>query len=179
MNMDSVCGQPESTECWFAVYCKPRQELVARENLERQGYHTYLPRIQVRRHRRGKWIDAVEVLFPRYIFIRVDPSRRSIAPVRSTLGVVGLVNFGGQPAIVADEVMEILMRHEDAGPGLRRDDRPQFSTGEPVRLVQGPLAGMEGIFSQEDGEQRVMVLLDLLGKANRITVNRDWVVKAA
>jgi transcriptional antiterminator RfaH len=177
--MEIISRNPGSTEHWFAVYCKPRQELIAQENLERQGFHSYLPRLQVRRHRRGKWADAIEVLFPRYIFIRVDPARSSIAPVRSTRGVVGLVNFGGQPAIVADEVMEMVLRHEDAESGLRRDDRPQFSAGEPVRLVEGPLAGMEGVFSQEDGEQRVMVLLELLGKANRVAVNRDWIIKAA
>lgn len=164
---------------WLAVYCKPRQELVARENLERQGFRTYLPRLQVRRHRRGKWMHAVEVLFPRYLFIRVDPAQHSIAPVRSTLGVVGLVKFGGQPAVIADEVIEMLLQHEDHDTGLHHDDRPQFSVGEPVRLVHGPLAGMEGVYSQEDGELRVMVLLDLLGKANQIAVNRDWVVKAA
>ncbi|MGO8755117.1 MAG: transcription/translation regulatory transformer protein RfaH [Gallionellaceae bacterium] len=179
MKMATVFGKLENRERWFAVYCKPRQELIARENLERQGFHPYLPRIQVRRHRRGKWADTIEVLFPRYIFIRVDPDRTSIAPVRSTRGVVGLVNFGGQPAVVADQVMEMLLRHEDAESGLHRDSRPPFCAGEKVRLVEGPLAGLEGVFSQEDGAQRVMVLLELLGKTNRVAVNRDWVVKAA
>ncbi len=109
----------------------------------------------------------------------VDPSVNSIAPVRSTRGVVGLVKFGGQPAIVEDEVMDYLMRNEDTESGLHQDDRPQFCMGENVKLVEGPLAGMEGVFSQEDGEKRVTVLLDLMGKANRVAVNRDWVVKAA
>ena len=179
MNMATMFGKPENRERWFAVYCKPRQEMIAQQNLERQGFHSHLPRIQVRRHRRGKWDDTIEVLFPRYIFIRVDPTMNSIAPVRSTRGVVGVVKFGGQPAIVEDEVMEVLLRHEDSESGLHRDNRPQFCVGETVKLVEGPLSGMEGVFAQEDGEQRVMVLLELLGKANRIAVNRDWVVKAA
>ncbi len=179
MNIGTGSRGLENRQRWFAVYCKPRQELVAQQNLERQGFHTYLPRIQIRRHRRGKWVDAVEVLFPRYLFIRVDPARNSIAPVRSTRGAVGLVKFGGQPAIVEDEVMELLLRHEDEESGLHRDDRPAFSEGDAIKLVEGPLAGMEGVYSQEDGELRVTVLLELLGKANRVAVNRDWVVKAA
>lgn len=166
-------------ERWFAVCCKPRQELVAQENLLRQGFRVYLPRIQIKKRRQGKWLDVIEVLFPRYIFIQIDPARSSIAPVRSTRGVVGLVRFGGQPAVVADEVMDALLKREDAGSNLHQDSRPLFSAGEVVKLVEGPLAGMEGVFVQEDGEKRVIVLLELLGKANKIRVSRDLVVQAA
>lgn len=166
-------------ERWFAVCCKPRQELVAQENLLRQGFHVYLPRIRLKRRRRGQWLDVIEVLFPRYIFIRIDPARNSVAPVRSTRGAVGLVKFGGQPAVVADEVMAALLQREDLASSLHHDTRPLFCLGEPVRLAEGPLAGMEGVFVEEDGEKRVIVLLEMLGKANKIRVNRDLVVKAA
>lgn len=164
---------------WFVVCCKPRQELVAQENLLRQGFHVYLPRIQIKRRRRGQWVDVIEVLFPRYIFIRVDPVKNSIAPVRNTRGVIGLVRFGGQPAVVADKVMGVLFQREAAGSGLHQDNRPLFCVGEPVKLVEGPLAGMEGVFVQEDGEKRVTVLLELLGKDNSVRVNRDWIIQAA
>ena len=167
------------SDSWYAVCCKPRQEAVAEENLLRQGFHVYLPRIRIRQRRRGQWLDAVEVLFPRYIFIRVDPLRRSMATVRSTRGVVGLVRFGGQPAVVPDAVMDALREREDAASGLHEDKRPLFSAGEAIKLVDGPLAGMEGVFTQKDGDKRVIVLLELLGKANKVTVSRDWIARAA
>lgn len=166
-------------ERWFVVSCKPRQELVAQENLLRQGFHVYLPCIKVQKRRQGKWIDVVEVLFPRYIFIRIDPVKNSIAPVRSTRGVVGLVRFGGQPAVLADEVMDALLQREDTDSSLHQESRPLFCAGEAVKLLEGSLAGMEGIFVQEDGEKRVIVLLELLGKANKVRVDRDLVVRAA
>ncbi len=164
---------------WLAVCCKPRQEAVAEENLLRQGFHVYLPRICVRKRRRGQWNDAVEVLFPRYTFIRVDPLRHSTAAVRSTRGVVGLVRFGGQPAVVPDAVMDALRQREDAASGLHQDNRPLFCAGESVRLVDGPLTGMEGVFTQQDGDKRVFVLLEMLGQANRVSVSRDWIARAA
>jgi transcriptional antiterminator RfaH len=164
-------------ERWFAACCKPHGEFVAQENLVRQGYRVYLPRLEVRRRRRGQWVDVVEVLFPRYIFIRINELKQSMAPIRSTRGLVGMVKFGGQPAAIDDEVIEALMEREDAG--LHRDSGPHFNSGETVRIVDGPLAGMEGVFEQEDGEQRVTVLLDLLGKSNKIRVSRDWIVQAA
>lgn len=169
----------EAIERWYAVCCKPRQEAIAEENLLRQGFHVYLPRIRIRQRRRGQWLDAVEVLFPRYIFIRIDPMQRSTAPVRSTRGVVGLVRFGGQPAVVPDAVMDALLQREDAASGLHLDNRPLFSAGEAVKFVDGPLAGMEGVFTQQDGDKRVIVLLELLGKANKVRVSRDWIARAA
>jgi transcriptional antiterminator RfaH len=119
------------------------------------------------------------VLFPRYIFIRVDPLRRSTATVRSTRGALGLVRFGGQPAVVPDAVMEALRRREDAASGMHEDQRPLFNAGEAVKLLDGPLAGMEGVFTEQDGDKRVIILLELLGKANKVTVSRDWIARAA
>ena len=171
--------QPAENHCWCAVYCKPRQEVVADENLRRQGFHVYLPRVQITRRRRGQWLDCVEVLFPRYIFIRVDLLQHSTAPVRSTRGVVGMVRFGGSLAVIPTAVIDSLIQREDSDSGLHRDGRPPFLAGEPIRLVDGPLTGMDGVFTQPDGEKRAIVLLDLLGKANRVSVNRDWIVRAA
>ena len=168
-----------ATERWYAVCCKPRQEAVAEENLLRQGFQVYLPRIRMRQRRRGAWIDAVEVLFPRYIFIRIDPLLRSTASVRSTRGAVGLVRFGGQPAVVPDAVMDALRQREDAASGMHEDKRPLFNAGDAVKLVDGPLAGMEAVFTEQDGDKRVIVLLELLGKANKVTVSRDWIARAA
>jgi transcriptional antiterminator RfaH len=99
--------------------------------------------------------------------------------VRSTRGVIGLVRFGGQPAVVPDSVMEALLQREDSASGLHQDQRPLFSAGEAVKFVDGPLAGMEGVFTEQDGEKRVIVLLELLGKANKVRVDRDWIAKAA
>lgn len=167
------------SEHWYAVCCKPRQEAVAEENLLRQGYRVYLPRIRNTRRRAGRWADTVEPLFPRYLFIRIDPAMRSTAPVRSTRGVSGLVRHCGLPAVVPEQVIETIMQCADTGSGLHSDGHPLFCAGDPVRLVEGPLAGMEGVFTEKDGEKRVIVLLELLGKTNKMRVNRDWIVPAA
>ena len=66
-----------------------------------------------------------------------------------------------------------------AASGCERAIPPFLSGGEPIKLVDGPLSGMEGIFTQQDGDKRVIVLLELLGKANKVTVSRDWVARAA
>ncbi len=176
--------QPESCQaadaaCWYAVCCKPRQETIAQENLQRQNYRVYLPRLQTRKRRNGKWIEVIEALFPGYLFIWLNPHAQSTAPVRSTRGAIGLLRFGAQPARVPEEIIATIRQREDAATGMHQDNRPQFSRGEAIKLVEGSLSGMEGIFSQQDSQGRVIVLLELLGKINRVTVQRDWIAKAA
>lgn len=162
---------------WFAVCCKPRQEFVAQENLLRQNFRVYLPRIKVRKLIRGKWVEKIEALFPRYIFIQVNPEVQSVASVRSTRGVVGLVNFAGQPAVVSNDVMDALLRHANPDTGLHQGLPPPFKPGDQVKLLEGSLAGMEGIFVQEDGEKRVIILLELMGRANKVRLNRGLILK--
>ncbi len=162
---------------WYAVLCKPRREALAEANLINQGYRVYLPRLATQHRRDGKWVDTVEPLFPRYLFIAAGREQQGFAAVRSTLGVSGLVRFGGQPATVPEAVVEALRARQDPGTGACARRTP-FQTGEAVEFRAGPFAGLDGIFDIEAGEDRVFVLLEFLGKTNKVKVSRDWLVPA-
>ena len=164
---------------WYAVCCKPRQESVAEENLARQGFRVYLPRISIRKHTRGQWRNQIEALFPRYVFVQLDALLQSTTSIRSTRGAVGLVRFGGQAATVPDAVITRLLERQEKSSGLHIYRPDDFKRGEPVRMIDGPLAGIDGVFAEADGDLRVIVMLDFLGKANEVKVSRDWIVKAA
>ena len=136
------------------------------ENLERQGYETYLPRVRETRRRAGQRIEVIAPLFPRYLFIHLDEQFDNWGPIRSTLGVVSLVRFGQVPARVPEELLEMLRRREDAE-GLHVIEPRPLKPGTRVRVASGSLAGYEGIFVARTGRERVIVLLDILGKATR------------
>lgn len=163
---------------WYAVLCKPRREEVAEANLLNQGYRVYLPRLATQRRRDGKWIDTIEPLFPRYLFIAAGREQQGFSSVRSTLGVSNMVRFGGQPATVPEAVVEALRGRQDPATGACAR-RSLFQTGEAVQFRTGPFAGLEGVFEVEAGEDRVFVLLEFLGKINKVKVSRDWLVAAA
>ena len=169
----------DSGRIWHVVSCKPRQEAVAETQLRRQGFEVYLPRIATRQRRNGCWREGVQALFPRYLFVRVDRFQQSIAPIRSTRGAVGLVRFGGEPAVMPDAVVAAIHARESAGTGLHADPARRFAVGERVAVLDGPLAGLDGIFASDDGEQRAVILMELLGKTNRVRVSRDWISRAA
>ena len=54
----------------------------------------------------------------------------------------------------------------------------RFKAGDKVEVLEGPLAGVEALFVADRGEDRVIVLFDLLGRTNQIDVARERVVAA-
>jgi transcriptional antiterminator RfaH len=158
---------------WYAVHTRPRQEAIAELNLERHGYHSYLPRILLRKRRRDRWSKVVEPLFPRYLFIRVDPNQQSLSPVRSTLGVAGLVRFGHLLHPVPDEIIGYIRQAENPDTHQHHADEWPHQPGDEVRVLEGPFTGLTGIFQASTGEQRALLLIELLGRQNTITVNMD------
>ena len=150
---------------WYLVQSKPRNETRALENLVRQGYETYLPLMEVERLQRGRLLKKMEPLFPRYLFLHLEEGNDNWGPIRSTLGVAGLVRFGQAYAVVSDEVMAAVReRTQDIKKSL-------FESGDNVRVVSGPLLGLEGVFEIADGEQRSFVLLEFMQKQQRVSVS--------
>lgn len=148
---------------WYLIHTKPRQEKCALENLERQGYQCYLPRLPTEKLRQGMLAVADEPLFPRYLFVRLGlgDSAKSCAPIRSTKGVSRLVSFGIEPARLDDGLIELLRTQEAA---VQTEPERLFKPGERVRLTEAPFTGIEGIYQMADGERRVMVLIEILSK---------------
>jgi transcriptional antiterminator RfaH len=159
---------------WHLVHTKPRQEARAEENLAHQGYAVYLPRALVTQRRRGKPQRRVEPLFPRYLFIQLEPGVDNWAPLRSTLGVSAVVRFGTDAAIVPDALVAALQAREDAA-GLCDLRLAPPAPGDRVVVVDGELAGFEGIFVTADGDARATILLDIVGRATRVRLPADWV----
>ena len=99
---------------WYLVQSKPRNEARALENLLRQGYETYLPLMEVERLQRGKLLRKMEPLFPRYLFLHLEEGNDNWGPIRSTLGIAGMVRFGLAYATVSDAVMMLDLRNTNA-----------------------------------------------------------------
>jgi transcriptional antiterminator RfaH len=162
---------------WFLVFTKPSAENTAKANLERQGYGVYYPRLIRPSLSRGRWVDRIVSLFPRYVFVRVDSTQQSLAPVRSTLGVANIVRFGSESTVVPDTIVQELMGREEPSSGLHRltNSRP-FQTGMRVNLIAGVFEGLQGIFERDAGEERVIILLRLLGQDTPVCVPSRYAV---
>lgn len=147
---------------WYLIQTKPRMEQCALENLQNQGYTCFLPRIRVEKLRRGKLVEVNEPLFPRYFFIQLDTGKQAQSwhPIRSTKGVSRLVSFGHEPAKLGDELVDSIRAQCSSDAVQQR----HFTQGEKVLITHGAFAGLEAVYHMSDGEQRVVVLLNILCK---------------
>ncbi len=166
-----------STLAWYLIHTKPRQEALALTNLSRQGFECYMPMLRLHKIRQRKAALVAEPMFPRYLFIRLDASGsgQSWSPIRSTLGVNQLVRFGGQPAKVDGQLIELIRSREQG-----THAQPLFSAGDNVTVANGPFAGLEAVYQTADAESRSMILLNILSKpvAMRIdtaSLRRGWI----
>ena len=157
---------------WYLIYTKARQELVAQENLERQGFMTYLPRIERVKKRNGKRITSIEAFFPRYLFISLNKLTDNWSSIRSTIGVANIVRFTQYPTVVPECLVSHLMLQENPDTGMH-DDMFGFVTGDKVRITNGALAGYEGIFKTTSGDERVIILLSVMGNMSDVKVDVD------
>ena len=149
---------------WFAVHTQANAEHKAKSHLESQGFRTYLPRyLATRRHaRQTKRVPAA--LFPRYLFVAFDPLAARWRAIQSTIGVSRLVGPPDKPTPVPEDVISALLATEDAAGFCPVDRAPRLSSGDPVRILSGTFAEAVGRFYGMSGDERVLVLLELLGR---------------
>ena len=161
---------------WYALHTKPRKEHQVHNHLVAQGIEAYLPVI-VRPYSRGR-ATWEQPFFSRYLFGRLDLAQTPLSAVNWLPGMSRVVSFGGQPAVVPDPVIGWLRGHlagmetvdYHTGLPLRRDDR--------VRVTEGPLRGLEGIFDQRlSGDERARILVELLGRLTACELPLEWVMR--
>lgn len=152
---------------WYVAHTKPRQERVAQENLLRQGYGVYLPLLKVFKNVRNRQETRLEPLFPRYLFFQPADAQQSIAPVRSTQGITSIVRFGQAPAVLYAETLKNIQAFEARQNAASFEEISALKPGTAVVVTEGPFAGLEGLVSMAS-EQRVVVLMQLLGKQQRL-----------
>ena len=160
---------------WYAILTKPRQELVAEINLQRQAFDIYLPMIKQFRRRRGKWRQVVEPLFSRYLFIRLNLGSDNLSTIRFTRGVSSLVRFGDAPTAVPTDFITFLQQAADEEAGVHILNQPLFTKGDEVTVLDGPFAGLKGLFEMPTSHERVTILLEILGHAQKVNLHRDLI----
>ena len=163
-------------ERWYLVHAQPNNERKAVFHLNAQGFRTYLPQLRktIRHARQLKTVSAP--LFPRYLFVALDVDRDRWLSVRSTLGVSSLVSCNGRPAPVPVGIVETLLGRSD-GDLVRFD--VGLVEGQSVRILSGPFADFVGTLERLDDAGRVRVLLQLMGTAVPVSLQRSALLPAA
>jgi transcriptional antiterminator RfaH len=164
---------------WYAVHCLPNAERKAQQNLAQQGIESYLPYyVKTRRHaRKAEQVRAP--LFPRYIFVRLDVECQRWRMINSTFGVSHLVCSSDHPAALPDKVVAEIRNREGDDGAVKLGRLIQPKPGDRIRFVDGPMLDQIGIFECERDEDRVVILLSLLGRVTRVTASSDVIASCA
>lgn len=156
---------------WFLAQLKPNSANVAERNLARQGFETFLPLEEETCQKNGWFATALRPLFPGYIFVSLDANLGLWRSVNSTHGVTRLVSFGAAPAPVPFGLLAALRaRCDEAGKLLPPET---FNPGDKVVLNTGPFAQFVAEVESLAPDQRVWVLIDLMGRQTRVSAAVD------
>jgi transcriptional antiterminator RfaH len=163
---------------WYVVQTQVNAEAKAVRNLVRQGFEVYLPRYLKRRSHARKIEKVPAPLFPRYMFVQIDIATQRWRSVQSTFGVSHLVLSGSDPAPLADNAINCLRAREDGSGYVQLDQRPTFALGAKVRVLAGVFADNLGLFDGMADRDRIAILLDLLGRKVRVSIEAELVAAA-
>lgn len=160
---------------WYVAYTQIGAEIMAEGQLQRQGFHTYLPRClrTVRHARRVR--DVIVPLFPRYLFVEVDMQVQRWRSINGTLGVSYLVSMGDRPAQVPDGIVDEIKSRETGSNLIEVPEAAPYEAGESVEIMGGALADQVGKFIRVDARRRVVLLLELLGRGLEVRVPQETV----
>ncbi len=159
---------------WYALHVKCHKELEVASHLASEGYETLVPTHRVRRKWSDRSKDVDLPLFPSYAFCRFNPEAKfAIVSMPSVLKIVG---FGSAPIpISAEEIDSLRVVCER---GHRCTPHPFLSAGQKVRVVAGPLSGVNGILLSYGRNNRIVLSVELLRAAAAVEVDEESVVVA-
>jgi transcription antitermination factor NusG len=156
---------------WYAVWTRSHCERQVAEQLSAQAVSSFLPETAVW-SRRGGAAHRIEVpIFPGYLFVHHAMDKSSYIEILKARGVVRILEGGwNRLTPIPSHEVEAIQRVVEAGLPLypHRD----FQHGDPVRVVEGPLSGIEGLFLRDKPQKgRLILSINLL--QTRVAVEVD------
>jgi len=152
---------------WYAVHTRHQHEKIVARILEYKDLEVFLPLYQVRR----RWQDRIKEisvpLFPGYLFVREGEERW--LQILTATGVSSIVNCGDRPAVIPQSEVEGVRRLVESS--LKIEPHPFLKTGDWVRIKYGPIAGLEGILLRKKNIARLVLSVEMLGKAAAVEVD--------
>jgi len=154
---------------WYAVYTRHQHEKSAAGLLAEKGFEVLLPLYRSTHRWKDRRQTVFLPLFPGYLFIQANLNRR--LDILKTPGVCWLVGNGGSPSQLPDYEIEAVRKL--ASCPLSYLPHPFLNTGERVRVVKGPLCGLEGILTRIKNQGRVVLSVELLRQSAAVELDLD------
>jgi len=141
---------------WFACHTKPRCEKKFAALLSIEGFPHYLPLVPSVRRYHGQTKRFTKPLFPSYVFTEILPEAKSRVYQQDLL--VRAIWVTDQAGFLRqlDDVKAVVAS------GLELSLHPLLKKGMRVKVVDGPLYGIEGIVDNPASPKGVVIAVDVL-----------------
>jgi transcriptional antiterminator NusG len=160
---------PAEPAAWYAIYTRSHFETLVADQLTARGFSLFLPE-------RGVWSKRLQTsravpMFPGYLFIHHGMEKKSYIEILNARGVVRVLDGGwNRLTPIADVEMEGIQRVVKAGVPV--SPHAYFNRGDRVRVFDGPLTGLEGIFVRDKPNKgRLVVSINLLQTSVAVEVD--------
>jgi transcription antitermination factor NusG len=152
---------------WYAAYTCANHEKRVRDHLEQKSVESFLPIYETVRRWKDRRMRLELPLFPGYVFVHL--AMRDRLRILQTPSLVRLVGFGGQPAALPDQEIEVV--RQGLTRGMRIEPYPYLKVGYRVRVTSGPLQGQEGILVRKKNGSRFVISLDLIMRSVAVEID--------
>jgi len=156
---------------WFILQFKSNSHHLAAKNLNRQGFETFLPLHEATSRRLSRFINTSKPLFPGYMFIRFDKTESEWHKINSTYGVSRLITFNSVLKSIPVTFVDHLKKRYDLSGKLIPVKK--LKKGDQVTLLKGPFANFIATVEKYEADQRIWILMDLMGRKSKIQTPSD------
>jgi len=156
---------------WFVLQFKPNSHNQAEKNLNRQGFETFLPLQDITLRKTSRFVASNKPLFPGYMFIKFDRAESDWHKVNNTYGVSRLLTFNSILKSIPTKFVDSLMKRYDSSGKLIPIEK--LKNGDQVMVLKGPFANFIATVEKYEDDQRIWVLMDLMGRETKIQTPSD------
>ena len=151
---------------WFILQFKPNAHHQAAKNLNQQGFETFLPLHDTTSRKLSRFINTSRPLFPGYMFIKFDRAESEWHKINNTYGVSRLITFNYILKSVPIIFINHLMKRYDLSGKLIPIQK--LKKGDQVTVLKGPFANFIATVEKCEADQRIWILMDLMGRKAKI-----------
>ncbi len=116
-------------------------------------------------------------LFSGYLFVRSTIEPAAQLNILKTIGAVRLLGNTQGPLPIPDSQIKSLQLMTAANVDLITGSSMLLQKGDPVMILEGPMAGVKGEFTRHKGKGRVIIKIDLLGQFAGVEMDGENVEK--
>ena len=156
---------------WFILQFKSNSHHLAAKNLSRQGFETFLPLHDTTSRKLSRFINTSRPLFPGYMFIKFDRAESKWHKINNTYGVSRLITFSYILKSIPNTFINNFMKRYDLSGKLLPVKK--LKKGDHVTVLKGPFANFIATVEKYEADQRILILVDLMGRKTKIQTPSD------